>query len=69
MNNTKTFKVAQGNGVLPCVSNRNPEIVVCDCGWKGYESELKMKKVTIIMNCPEDIEVCPKCENEWLTFY
>lgn len=61
MNKSKTFKIAQGNGVLPCVSNRNSEIVICECGWKGYEKELKTKKVTIIANCPEDIEVCPKC--------
>jgi len=69
MNKSKTFKVAQGNEILPCVISHNSEIVVCGCGWKGHETELKTKKVTIIANCPEDIEVCPKCESEWLTFY
>ena len=66
-NECEQGKVVNKNDLLPDVSNRNPEIVVCDCGWKGYESELKLKKVTIIANCPEDIEVCPKCENEWIT--
>lgn len=42
------------------------DILKCDCGWQGPETKLKEKLVTIIANCPEHIEVCPECENEWL---
>ncbi len=51
---------------LEWVVNFKNDIVTCDCGWSGLESELKLKEVTIMINSPEDIEVCPKCENEWL---